>query len=169
MAKTRVPSQYASGKETFNDNLIGFQITDGSSQLTNTVFDFDKTTPQKEDKYIETQSFSEFLSLDTLQELSPNYNDFEKNKEIKFKLNKDDANDSLYGSLSVKISEAITSIIQKFPAAFLSDPDITYGSSYTAENISYNSTTNVTIVDVNLSKIFICDANVYILSKLLRP
>lgn len=32
MAKRKVPSQASSGRETFNDNLIGNQITDGSDR-----------------------------------------------------------------------------------------------------------------------------------------
>ena len=35
--KRKVPSQ-AKWKETFNDNLVGNQITDGSSQLTGLTF-----------------------------------------------------------------------------------------------------------------------------------
>jgi hypothetical protein len=34
----KVPSQAASGADTFSDNLVGVQITTGTGQLTNTNF-----------------------------------------------------------------------------------------------------------------------------------
>ena len=42
MAKRKVPSQAASGFETFSDSIVGRQITDGTSQLTNTNFALDR-------------------------------------------------------------------------------------------------------------------------------
>ena len=69
MAVTKkVPSQAASGAETFNDFLVGRQITDGTSALTNTVFELDKAIPEKDAKTFKTNPFSEFLTLDTLKE-----------------------------------------------------------------------------------------------------
>ena len=41
MAKYKVPSQAASGADTFSDNLVGVQLTKGTSQLTNTNFALD--------------------------------------------------------------------------------------------------------------------------------
>ena len=66
MAKYKVPSQAASGKDTFSDSIVGFQITDGSSQLTNTNFDLDRDIPEKDSKRFKTNPFSDFLTLDTL-------------------------------------------------------------------------------------------------------
>lgn len=42
VVKYKIPSQAASGAETFSDSLVGRQITDGTSQLTNTSFAVDK-------------------------------------------------------------------------------------------------------------------------------
>ena len=67
MAKRKVPSQAASGRETFNDNLVGKQITDGSSQLTATNFSVEKTLPQRDTKKFKTNPFSEYLTLDDLK------------------------------------------------------------------------------------------------------
>ena len=47
MARRKVPSQAASGAETFSDSLVGRQITDGTSQLTNTNFAIDRLIPEK--------------------------------------------------------------------------------------------------------------------------
>ena len=68
MAKYKVPSQAASGAQTFSDSLVGTQITDGSSQLTNTNFILDRQTPEKDSKNFSTTPFSDFLTLDTLKE-----------------------------------------------------------------------------------------------------
>ena len=69
MAKfTKVPSQAANGLQTFSDSLVGVQITDGSSQLTNTNFALDKIIPQRDNKNFKTSPFSDFLTLDSLKE-----------------------------------------------------------------------------------------------------
>ena len=68
MAKRKVPSQAASGAETFNDFLVGRQITDGTSALTNTVFALDKSIPEKDSKSFRKNPFSDFLTLETLKE-----------------------------------------------------------------------------------------------------
>ena len=64
MANRKVPSQAASGKDTFSDNLVGIQITDGTSQLTNAVFAVDKTIPERDNKNFKTSPFSDFFTLD---------------------------------------------------------------------------------------------------------
>ena len=64
----KVPSQAASGAETFSDSLVGNQITDGSSQLTNTNFAVDKVIPEKDSKEFRTVPFSDFITLDNLEE-----------------------------------------------------------------------------------------------------
>jgi len=73
MARRKVPSQAASGRETFSDSLVGVQITDGSSQLTNTNFALDRAIPEKDSKNFRTSPFSDFLTLDTLKEEEINF------------------------------------------------------------------------------------------------
>ena len=68
MAKYKVPSQAASGADTFSDNLVGNQITTGTGQLTNTNFAFDKVVPEKDSRDFKTIPFSEYVTLDTLKE-----------------------------------------------------------------------------------------------------
>ena len=67
MARRKVPSQVASGAETFSDSLVGGQITDGSSQLTNTNFALDSEVIQRDTKNFKTNPFSNFLTLDDLK------------------------------------------------------------------------------------------------------
>ena len=63
VVRRKIPSQAASGAETFSDNLVGNQITDGSSQLTNTNFDIERVIPEKDSKDFKTQPFSDFITL----------------------------------------------------------------------------------------------------------
>ena len=67
MAKYKVPSQAASGADTFSDNLVGNQITTGTGQLTNTNFALDSEVIQRDTKNFKTNPFSNFLTLDDLK------------------------------------------------------------------------------------------------------
>ena len=67
MATRKVPSQAASGFETFSDSIVGRQITDGTSQLTNTNFALDRVIPEKDAKSFKTAPFSDFLTLEDLK------------------------------------------------------------------------------------------------------
>jgi hypothetical protein len=161
MAKfTKVPSQVRSGVETFSDNLVGVQITDGSSQLTNTTFAIDRVLPEKDSKTFSSKPFSDFLTLDTLKEetTAPKTNtsgSSNKNETIKFKGAKDDAGKSLYGSLRQRVGVSITRIIEKFPAGLLIDNStIAKISEYTAESISYDLVTNVTTFKIQDSLVY---------------
>ena len=69
VVRRKIPSQAASGAETFSDNLVGNQITDGSSQLTNTNFDIDRVIPEKDSKDFKTQPFSDFITLKDIKEM----------------------------------------------------------------------------------------------------
>jgi hypothetical protein len=151
VVKYKVPSQAASGAQTFSDNLVGTQITDGSSQLTNTNFILDRATPEKDSKSFSTTPFSDFLTLDTLNEVTnaPKTNTSKTTKDvIKFKPSRKDAGRSLFGSLKERLNISIGRIIGKFPASLLADSTtVTRSTNYTAENISYDSDTNTTSFD----------------------
>ena len=150
MAVTRykVPSQAASGAETFSDNLVGRQITDGSSQLTNTNFAVDKVIPEKDSRDFKTIPFSEYITLDTLKEekdAPTTQSSNAKKEKIKFKANLDDSSKSLFGSLKQRLSVSVSKIINKFPAAILVDENSLYNlTDYTAYQSTYNPITNTT-------------------------
>jgi hypothetical protein len=149
MARRKVPSQVASGAETFSDSLVGRQITDGTSQLTNTNFAIDKTIPEKDSKTFRTTPFSEFLTLDDLKSeessAQTTQTKSEKKKSISFRGSKDDAGKSLFGSLKSRLSVSISNIIEKYPAAIMVDKDSSSSiSGKTAHNISYNTSTKTT-------------------------
>jgi hypothetical protein len=148
VVKYKVPSQAASGAQTFSDNLVGIQITDGSSQLTNTNFALDRATPEKDSKSFSSVPFSDFLTLDTLKEETnaPKTNTSKTTKDvIKFRPSRSDAGRSLFGSLKDRLNISLGRIIAKFPASLLADSStVTKTTNYTAENISYNSVTKIT-------------------------
>jgi len=148
VVKYKVPSQAASGAQTFSDNLVGIQITDGSSQLTNTNFALDRATPEKDSKSFSSVPFSDFLTLDTLKEETnaPKTNTSKTTKDvIKFRPSRSDAGRSLFGSLKERINISLGRIIAKFPASLLADSStVTKTTNYTAENISYDSVTKIT-------------------------
>jgi hypothetical protein len=153
MARRKVPSQVASGAETFSDSLVGRQITDGTSQLTNTNFAIDKVTPEKDSKTFRTTPFSEFLTLDDLKSEESSsqttQSKLEKKKSISFRGSKDDAGKSLFGSLKSRLSVSIGNIIEKYPAAIMVDKDSSSSiSGKTAHNISYNTSTKTTEFNV---------------------
>ena len=108
MAKRKVPSQSASGGDTFNDNLVGNQITNGSSQLPATNFSIDKTIPQRDTKSFTSVPFSDFLTIEDLKEetnapKTKSDRSVKKEGKVKFRENKDAGSKTLFGSLSKRL------------------------------------------------------------------
>lgn len=160
MAKfTKVPSQAANGLQTFSDSLVGVQITDGSSQLTNTNFALDKIIPQRDSKNFKTSPFSDFLTLDSLKEettaVTTQDGVTEKKESIKFKGSTDDAGKSLFGSLKQRLNVSISRIVKKFPAALYVDGTIPVRiSDYTAQNITYDTLSKTTQFEIEKSSLY---------------
>jgi hypothetical protein len=159
MAKRKIPSQAASGAETFNDFLVGRQLTDGSSALTNNVFALDKVIPQKDSKNFKTNPFSEFLTLETLKDDESvnliNTSSKRKTNEVRFKSNKKYGDKSLFGSLKSRISVSITKIIETFPGAISIVQNSPIGTSpFNVDNIIYDDSLNVTTFNIERSKLF---------------
>ena len=160
MAKRKVPSQASSGRETFNDNLIGNQITDGSSQLTATNFSLDNTIPERDTKQFRSVPFSEFLTIEDLKEetdgpKSKSKRSVKKEGKVKFRQNKEAGSKTLFGSLSKRLSSSVKNIIDQFPAGFFIDKDTPVSfSQYTAESISYDTKARTTTLKFEKSKIF---------------
>jgi len=148
VVRYKIPSQAASGADTFSDSLVGNQITDGSSQLTNTNFAVDKVIPEKDSKDFKTNPFSDYVTLDTIKEEddvpTTQYGNTKKEK-ISFKGKLDDASKSLFGSLKNRLSVSIGKIISKFPAGILIDENSSIKiTNYTAFNSVYSGKTNTT-------------------------
>ena len=159
MANYKVPSQAASGFETFSDSIVGRQITDGTSQLTNTNFALDKIIPEKDSKSFRSAPFSEFLTLDELKiETDVPTTVVQASGEkrpIRFNPSKADGAKSLFGSLRERIGVSIGRIIRNFPAGFLIDSKgISSVSDNSAENIVYDPITKRTTFSSQSKKIF---------------
>jgi hypothetical protein len=158
MTLRKVPSQAASGADTFNDNLVGVQITTGTGQLTNTNFSLDSEVVQRDTKNFKTNPFSDFLTLDDLKlenELLSNDEIAKRKKEIRFKGSKNDASKSLFGSLKSRLGTATQNIVLNFPAAILVDSKSLISSDgLTAFNVNYSSKNNTTQFDVQFSMLY---------------
>jgi hypothetical protein len=161
MAKVRykVPSDAASGVETFSDKLVGTQITDGTSQLTNTNFDINRVIPEKDSKDFKSQPFSDFLTLKDLKEelsgATTQNGSVKKKEKIKFKGGINDAGKSLYGSLKQRLEVSISNIIINFPAAILVDKDSPIKSvDVTLSEITYSESAKTSEFYIQKSILF---------------
>lgn len=145
MANYKIPSQAASGADTFSDSLVGNQFTTGADQLTNANFAIDRAIPEKDSKEFITEPFTDFVTLDTIgREEQPQTSDgtltSTKDSTITFNNDKNNADRSLYGSLQQRLGVEVTDIITKFPSAFYVDGSTPMGvPSYTASGITYDT------------------------------
>jgi len=155
-----IPPQPPSGENTFSDNLVGFQLVTGGG-LTNSNFEFKSRTSEKTNRTFSIGSFSDPISLESLNidSVAQSRMIFEKN--FKVYPNYDltyVTNFSLYGSLSKRISTSITKIISYFPAGLEAIKyGLDYGINTTATNISYslvNDETTLTLDIPNLRNPF---------------
>ena len=71
--KYKVPSQAASGADTFSDAIVGQQITNGTNQLTNANFEIDKSIPEKDSKTFISEPFSDYVTLDDITAIGVTY------------------------------------------------------------------------------------------------
>ena len=147
--RRKVPSSAVNGAETFSDSLVGRQITDGTSQLSNTNFALDTVITQRDTKIFKTSPFSDFLTLDDLKIENPtgesNTTKSSSKKELKFKGDKNNASKSLFGSLKERIYVSVKNIIENFPAGLLLDKSSFVSvSGFTAYDINYDINLNTT-------------------------
>lgn len=161
MVKRKIPSQATSGADTFSDFLVGRQITDGTSSLTNSVFALDKSIPEKDSKTFKTNPFSEFITLgnlkqDTVTNVTTNNSTTRRRSDtVQFRTNKKRGDKSLFGSLKSRILVSITDIIEKYPAAFEVVSNSPIGDSqFSAINITYDDSLNRTTFFIERSKLF---------------
>ena len=159
MAKLRkIPSQAASGADTFSDNLVGNQITTGTGQLTNTNFSLDSEVVQRDTKNFKTNPFSDFLTLDDLKRETASLSNDEiakRKKEIRFKGSKNDAGKSLFGSLKERLGVSTKNIISNFPAGILIDSSSYVSvSGLTATGINYNRLNDTTEFDIEFGMLY---------------
>jgi len=154
--KYTCPPQAVSGQNTFADNLVGLQLTQGGG-LTQGNFAFTSSFSEKSNRDFIIGSFSEPISLDTLNisSIEESKSILEKNYKVfpNFDLS-DVSNFSLYGSLSKRFEVSINKIIRYFPAALqFNNLTLDYTTGYTATNIQYNQSRGETYIELNLNRI----------------
>ena len=122
MAKRKVPSQAASGRETFNDNLVGNQITDGTSQLTSANFALDKSIPQRDKKSFQSKPFSEYLTFEDIKEEEPiesgvsTITTKRRKDKVTFRKSNEDGGKSLFGCVVLLTLSEVLPIISEISA-----------------------------------------------------
>ena len=147
--KFRYPPAPPNGSETFSDNLVGNQITDGSSQMTNSTFSFAQDISNPVPVGYQINSFSNPITLSTLGIANLEIARTTASNHLEVFINNDSSDLSsfvLYGSLKKRLNIAVDTIINTFPAALYFDGTDSYETSgyTTAYNINYDITTNRT-------------------------
>ena len=122
--KYKVPSQAASGADTFSDAIVGLQITNGTNQLTNANFEIDKSIPEKDSKTFISEPFSDYVTLDDIKEevytgITTSTYSKEKDNKIKFKHSKENGNISLFGSLKERLDVSVKNLIKNIRRVFI--------------------------------------------------
>ena len=140
------------GSETFSNDIVGFQTVTGGG-LTNANFEFTNNVKDKNNRSFDTGVFSLPQNLEIL-----NITSIEETKSIIQKNFKIYPNFDLtqitsfctYGSLQKRLSSSVIGIINKFPAAIISEEYI-FGSitADTAFNAIYDELEDVTNFDMN--------------------
>ena len=146
----------SSAANQFSNNLVGVQLVTGGG-LTQGNFDFTVSFTEKVNRTFETGTFSDPISLDTLNIGSVNeargilqnnykvYPNFDLSQVTNF---------TLFGSLTKRMSTSIEKIINYFPAAIEVYPiSLKLESGYTATNIVYYQNEDKTSFNVEISQI----------------
>ena len=121
----RYPPAPGHGGDTFSDNLVGNQFTNGSSQMT--MGNFSISNDISRPNPIATQSLGSFTAPITLEDLDINNLALAKtlsSNNLEVFVNNDTSDITsfvLYGSLNKRLNVAIENIINNFPAALYVD------------------------------------------------
>lgn len=154
--KYRYPPAPPNGDDTFSRNLVGTQITDGGG-LTQGNFEFTESIGEKKNRTFEIGTFSEPITLSTLQIKNIEEAKLIVQKNFSVYPNYDltqVTNFALYGSLQKRLSASVTKIINHFPASLeIEYVDINYNTGFTAYDIVFDIDDNSTEFKVNVNKI----------------
>ncbi len=150
------PPRPGSGTNTFSDNIVGLQLTDGGG-LTQGNFEFTTAITEKVNRDFNIGAFSEPISLEDMDvdQIAQSRIIFAKEFRVYPNLDLSEvSNFSMYGSLTKRLEVSITRIINQFPAAL----DVRYvnlqsTTGFTAENIFYDSINNETFFTVNVERL----------------
>jgi hypothetical protein len=154
--KYKCPPQTASGQGTFSDNIVGFQLVGGGG-LTQANFEFTTSITEKQDRTFTIGSFSDPISLDTLNMANVEQSRILVANNFRVYPNFDLSqvtNFTLFGSLVKRLSSSITNIISYFPAALdVRSTQTNFVVGETAQNVSFDSVQNETYFEIPITKI----------------
>ena len=120
MANLICPPSPGNGAGTFSDNLVGYQITDGTSQFTMGNFKVTNSTSAKQNREFEIGVFGGAITLENLDIKTLEQAAFYTNNALKVFFNYSKTkitNFTLYGSLKERLRVAVQQILYNFPAA----------------------------------------------------
>ncbi len=141
------------GTNTFADNIVGVQITDGGG-LTQGNFQFTSAIYEKSNRKFDTGVFSEGYTLENLKidNIEQAKRIIEKNFKVYPNYDLSEVTSfSLYGSLAKRLSASAIKIINNFPAAIeiMARHQSGLFVGDTAFNITYDSVEDETTFDMN--------------------
>ena len=144
------------GSETFSDNIVGNQITDGGG-MTNGVFEFTPITTDKANRTFDLGVFSDPISLQgmNIQSVDEVKTIIEKNFKVYPNFDFSQITSfTEFGSLQKRISVAIVNIINRFPASMQINR-VKVGSyvANTAFNAEYDSIRDETSFEISTKQI----------------
>tara|TARA_R110000824_G_scaffold75277_3_gene191145 strand:- start:4828 stop:8142 length:3315 start_codon:yes stop_codon:yes gene_type:complete len=146
------------GGDTFSDNLVGLQTTQGSPQMTLGNFSVTESAQAKQDREFTFGGFSGPITLEQLSAGDTKLLQTGVNNSLLIEFNYDNSDISKlvqYGSLKDRLRVAAQQIVNFFPAAlYCSGFDKIYQTTgNTTESISYDSATDRTSIVVSKYKI----------------
>jgi hypothetical protein len=155
VTKYTYPKQTPAGAGTFSNNLVGFQLVQGGG-LTQGNFEFTTSVTEKSNRNFGTGVFSNPISLDTLNvNLAESASIFANTFEVFPNLDLQEVtNFTLYGPLSKRLSASAEHIVNYFPGGLeVTYKKQDYSTGYTADNIVYNSSEDITEFDISVDMI----------------
>ena len=146
----------ASGEGTFSDGLVGLQLVDGGG-FTQANFAFTTSINEKQNRTFNIGTFSEPISLDTLNVQNVDESRIIALNNFRVYPNYDLSqvtNFTQWGSLVKRFSVSITRVINYFPAALeVSNVSSSFITTLTATNIIYDQVEDDTTFDIPISAI----------------
>ena len=120
----RYPPAPGHGGDTFSDNLVGNQYTDGSSLMTLGTFSVSEEYSRTVATQTKIGGFSSPITLDSLSEADLTLNKNLNSNDLRVYVN-NDVNDLssfvLYGSAKKRLNVAVENVINNFPGAIYVD------------------------------------------------
>tara|TARA_R110001583_G_scaffold175636_1_gene330263 strand:- start:260 stop:3763 length:3504 start_codon:yes stop_codon:yes gene_type:complete len=137
------PPAPPSGAGTFSDDLVGFQYTQGSAQMTLGNFNITDSSSSSQDREFNLGGFSGPITLEQLSAGDTNLIKYNLNNSLLVEFNYDNSDISKfvqYGSLKNRFRVAAQQIVNFFPAALYSNGinQVTLTKGNTIETISYD-------------------------------